>query len=75
MGVDEKPEQKDSQKPKSWLQAHTEQVGEKHTRAKHTSNRHMALTLLMASFEALEMVLCQWVPLELSTLISNSPSA
>jgi hypothetical protein len=35
----------------------------------------MALTLLMASFEALEMVLCQWVPLELSTLISNSPCA
>ncbi len=35
----------------------------------------MALTLLMASFEALEMVLCQWVPLELLTLISNSPCA
>jgi hypothetical protein len=53
---------------------HTQQGGEKHAGAKHTSNRHMALTLLMASFEALEMVLCQWVPLELSTLISNSPS-
>jgi hypothetical protein len=46
-----KPGQKDSQKPKSWLQAHIEQVGEKHTGAKHTSNRHMALTLLMASLK------------------------
>jgi hypothetical protein len=70
-----KPGQKDSPKPKTWLQAHVEQVGEKHTGAKHTSNRHMALILLMASFEALKMVLCQWVPLKLSTLISNSPSA
>jgi hypothetical protein len=29
---------------------HTQQVGEKHTGAKHTINRHMALTLINGFF-------------------------
>jgi hypothetical protein len=45
-----KHEQKDSQKPKSWLHAHTEQVGEKHRGAKHTSNGHMHGTYLINGF-------------------------